>query len=58
MGSKLLERLYSYEKATVGCEYNVTQFNIEKYYSMASMICGDDSSCDTDGDNHGCGCNA
>lgn len=57
MGSRLLSIYDDYEVATNVPAYFVEQYNYEKSFSMVSMICGDDSSCDTDGDNHGCGCN-
>lgn len=58
MSSKLLKTFLTFKHSGLKTNFTVENFNKKKYYSMASMICGDDSSCDTDGDNHGCGCNA
>lgn len=58
MGSILLSAMDKFTLDTSAPDVLVGKYNSNRIFDFASMICGTDSSCDTDGDNHGCGCNA
>ena len=60
MSSALLKIYNNFEMANNIPIFSVKKFDVEASFSMASMICGDcggDCSCDTEGDDQGCGCN-
>lgn len=58
MGSMLLKAMEKFLIDTNAPDVIVGKYNSQRIFDFATMICGGDSSCDTDGDNHGCGCNA
>ena len=58
MGSVLLSQMKAKEDYLGAPDVIVGLYDSNRQFDFATMICGGDSSCDTDGDNHGCGCNA